>query len=173
MLVVDFHADAGAGTHEVRVRGAGAGAPPVDEEFLACPSASLVSAARRTTRWVLEPLTFTPFLDRVSPRRLVDLYAYRPTDRSAILEFDRRISARYAELCAQAGEFYAGPFACAALGPEWLVEMTTYTSDDPDEVDALLASATVGEELRAIVDECRALQDREATRYSVRLVPRA
>jgi hypothetical protein len=124
------------------------------------------------SRWQLEPLTFTPFLDRVSSERLVDLYAYRPTDVEAILEFDRRISDRYACLCADRGEYYAGPFGSSALGPEWIVEVSTYASDDPTVVDEELGAAPLGDELQAIVDECRGLQNRETIRYQLRMIPR-
>ena len=123
-------------------------------------------------RWRLEPLTFSPFLDRVSSERLVDLSAYRPKDMNAMLEFDRRISERYARLCAeQLGEYYAGPFGCSALGPEWIVEVSTYASDDPSVVDDPATATQIGEELQAIVDECRSGMNRETLRYTIRMTP--
>ena len=169
---LSFYADA-SGTHNVEVASQGSGGLPLDLRFLSSATASLTSDSSAISRWSLTALTTTPHLDRVTSERLIDLYAYRPLDMTAMVAFDRRISEPYARLCAENGEFYAGPFACSALGDDWIVEVATYNFDDPAQVERMLDDAVETPELLAIMDECRLLQNRESTRYSVRLIPKA
>lgn len=169
-MELSFFAD-DQGTHQLTVTSNGAGLPPHDLAFVDARSASLGVHPDAAVVWSLQPLTTTPYADRVTSDRLIDVYAYRPLDMRAMLDFDRRTSDTYAELCAVNGEFYAGPFGCEVLGVDWIVEVATYSADEPAAVDRLLAEAVEPDELRAIVNECRELQNRQASRYSLRLVP--
>jgi len=101
----------------------------------------------------------------------VNIYAYHPVDMDAILMFDQRITARYAEFCATTGEYYAGTWHCDALDPTWLVEAHGYDVDDPEVAEAQTRSVTPPDDVAEIIDECRSLQQRDAPRVSIWLIP--
>lgn len=121
--------------------------------------------------WLLRSEVASPIADQLSTDGVVLVVAYMPHDYANMLEFDRRITARYTEFCASTGEFYAGTVACDAWLPGWLGEVVWFDQTTLEEADAVGVGVELPEDVQAIIKECRAGQNRDRTRYNISFEP--
>ncbi len=137
------------------------------------PSAAQLARddASRPDGWLLRSEVASPIAEHLRTDGVVLVVAYMPHDYAGMLEFDRRITARYTEFCASTGEFYAGTVACDAWLPGWLGEVVWYDQSTLEEADAVGVGVELPEDVQAIVDECRAGQNRDRTRYNIFFEP--
>ena len=170
-MYISFHGEPEVGTHAAEVTQLGETHPAEDTSFLTAVSAT-VSTSPLEGGWQFTPAFQTKFTADVQPHRYIEILAFRATDVDEIIRFEERITKRYTDLCAEFGEQYAGAGLAPYLGPDWLLEMSVFSSDDPAVVDAMFEHVEPGPELQAIIDECRDLQHRETIRYMIKLIPR-
>ncbi|HEX6506665.1 MAG TPA: hypothetical protein VF221_03445 [Chloroflexota bacterium] len=111
-------------------------------------------------------------LDHVGqPDHVHYAYLYHPQDETEILDFDRRITEAYSAFYAGRGLFYAGTFH--VTGPDGPSIGEIVSMDTPDRKEAeRRGEYDLSEEIIAIEDECRTLQDRTRPRYLLWLTPR-
>jgi hypothetical protein len=119
-----------------------------------------------STRIVLTEALLTPLADQAINGSLPTLYVYvfRPRDRAAVLDFERRIHPRYHQYYADLGVFYAGIFDTSSLGGPHLAEILAF--------DRSLAAAQEfvsdfepAEDITKIENQCRLHQDRDQPRH--------
>ena len=108
----------------------------------------------------------------LGPPALTLVYIYR-ADRAAILEFDRRITARYTSYFATIGEQYSGTFDVDGLPEPCIGEFSVLDAPTADAWKAHQASVDMPQDVVDIVTECVALQDRSFERFAIWLTPRA
>jgi hypothetical protein len=162
----------GVGTHECAVQWRGVPDAKVAEVLGSARSGSVGTRLDDAACWTLTQAVASPLSATFDWSRLVNLYAYHPVDMEEILQFDRRITERYSEYWATAGEYYAGTWHCNALDSNWLVEAHGYDANEADAAQAQMNSVTPPDDVATIIDECRSLQQTDAPRVSVWLTPR-
>lgn len=172
-LTLDLHPAAG-GRYAIDLR-VGAG---VAWTALAAGSASLYLDPPPPPEPDVQRLTFRqavayPFgLDPLrDDRASLHVYIYRPVDREAILDFDRRINARYTEFFVTTGERPAGTFDVEGLGTACLGEIAAMDMTSRAEFEAVTHDLAIPDDVAGILAECRELQDRSFERFVLWLTP--
>lgn len=171
-LGIEFDPAEGA-THRIRWEVVG---PPGDQ---LSSDAGIATTARFVrgcaiepgSGWLLTSEVASPISDGLSTDGVVLVFAYLPYDYAGMLEFDRRITERYTEFCASTGEFYAGTVACDAWFPGWLGEVVWYDATTVEGAQSVGAGVELPQDVQAIVDECRAGQNRDRARYRIFFEP--
>jgi len=109
------------------------------------------------------------------PHDLLMVFAYHVPDEAAMLAFDARITEEYTRFYAQRGVLYTGVYRVdgGALGGGRLGEVLAWDGVASVEEAERLGSEDLPQRIVDIEDECRALQDREASRFVLWLQPKA
>jgi hypothetical protein len=119
-----------------------------------------------STRIVLTEAMLTPLAGHALNGSLPTLYVYvfRPKDRAATLDFERRIQPRYHDYYADLGVFYAGIFDTSSLGSPHLAEILAFDRSLA-AAQEFVSSFQPAEDITEIENECRLLQEREQPRH--------
>jgi hypothetical protein len=118
------------------------------------------------TRILLTEALLTPLADGALNGSLPTVYVYvfRPKNRAAILDFERRIQPRYHDYYADLGVFYAGIFDTSSLGAPHLAEILAFDRS-LGEAQEFVSGFQPADDITAIENECRLLQEREQPRH--------
>jgi hypothetical protein len=160
-------------THAVHWETVGPIGDPLADGVEGAASARLTKGRMATLpgAWAIRSAVASPIADSVQLDRVLLLSAYRPHDLDAMLDFDRRITRRYTHFWAAFGEKYAGTVLCDAWIPGWLAEIHWYEATTIDHAESMLAGVVMPDDVEAIVNECRDLQDRSRTRHNIWFEP--
>jgi len=170
-ITISFSTQEGWGTHAAACERLTVADPNVDDIVGSLRSAAFGAVPDASFTLRLEYAVPSPIADQAVLDGLVDLCWFRAVDLERIVEFDRRITARYTEFCSTIGEHYMGSFVCPALGADVIAELAWH--DDPDfaTADARSEVAVIPDDVQQIIAECRELQQREEPRYAIRFTP--
>ena len=97
-------------------------------------------------------------------------FGYHAHDEAAILAFDARITEEYTAFYLTRGVTYTGVFHLEGADTPPLGELLVFDAASLEEAERL-GSEDLPQRIVDIEDECRTLQDREASRFSLWLVP--
>ena len=105
------------------------------------------------------------------PGCVLYLYCYSAPDAEALAAFDRRIGEEYTTFYASHGIYYSGLMRAEGAGLPPLAELMAIEADSREAAERQL-DLPLPERIVAIEDECRTLQDRQRSRYTLWLTPR-
>jgi len=172
-VTVQFDPAPGWVTHAVQFETAGPTDPLVSQSLSAVRTARVLlnDTDDLLAGWHFTQAVASPLSERLAADRLLHVIAYQPFDVAEILDYDRQVNERYSSFCATTGEYYAGTFHCAQLGPSWLTEIAWFDAATPEEAEALTEGLVPPDDVSAIIDQCRNLQNRQAPRFALWLRP--
>ena len=107
------------------------------------------------------------------PHDLLMVFAYYVLDEAAVLEFDTRITEEYTRFFQTRDVHYAGLYHVSGLGDTLLGEIVAWDGVRSIEEAERLGNDDLPRRIVEIEDACRALQDREASRFALWLTPKA
>jgi hypothetical protein len=105
------------------------------------------------------------------PSAVLMVFAYLAHDEQEMLDFDAGISEEYTAFYATRGVHYSGVFRADGLGGQRLGEIIAFDAASVEEAERM-GNDDLPQRIVDIEDECRTLQDREASRFVLWLVPR-
>jgi hypothetical protein len=122
---------------------------------------------------VYSPVALSPLgLDVVQrPAAVLMVFAYHVHDEQAMLDFDAGITEEYTAFYLSRGVHYSGAFRVNGLGGQRLGEIIAFDAASVEEAEKL-GSVDLPQRIVDIEEECRTLQNREASRFVLWLVPR-
>jgi hypothetical protein len=107
-----------------------------------------------------------------APNGLLMAFAYHAFDEAAMLAFDARITDEYTSFYAGRDIDYLGVFRVSGLGPPCLGEIIVFRGAGSIEEAERAGNEDLPQRIVDIEDECRTLQDREAGRVVLWLLPK-